>query len=707
MILKRIYPIIIMILISSWLLFGIDKYPYPPGSKYSDFTITHYPNAYFMQRSIVQYHQIPLWSSTILSGYPFVANPLSGIWYLPNWLVIWLEPQIGINFLVIAHLIFGALGMFQLLKDSGKGIFASLTGGILFILMPKLIAHYGAGHVTLIYSVCWTPWLLWIEGKAFKTKSIHYYLSTVIVLGMILIADVRWFPLVGLLWLGYRFCYLEKFTIKNFRTVIKTAVVKTIQVLGSLGLASPLLVPMFEYVRLSTRNNLSLSDRLIYSLPPSQILGFIFPDFWGFAEEMTYFGAICLVFLIFILAGKEIRKKNVFWITTFTLSLVLSFGENLPGIGLIYQFPGMNLLRVPSRWLLVSGICLAFLVSCGIDELWNDFPYSFSFNPGLAWLGLLSFVVLLTVGITYVTKKLSPEFFWGSLFCILFTTLIWLRKNKVIKRELFIIIIIPLICLDLGGVCSSLIDFRCSEEIFNFQIPIDKLLTVTSDTFRIYSPSYSLPQHIAARYGVSLADGVDPLQLFDYKVLMEKATGIPNPTYSVTLPPFANGDPSIDNQSYQPDAGLLGLLNVKYVFSQFDLRSNGLVFMGSWENTRVYENEFFLPRAWVQKEDAAIGKDILSIPQTYNTPNWLLIAAKGPGVLVDSDLQYPGWKVYIDQQRANFSDESGLLRTIHINEGEHQVFIAYQPESVIIGFGLCTFTWIFMVFLLLKLPKRA
>ena len=33
-------------------------------------------------------------------------------------------------------------------------------GGVVFAGTPKLIAHLGAGHVTLVFAVAWTPWLL-------------------------------------------------------------------------------------------------------------------------------------------------------------------------------------------------------------------------------------------------------------------------------------------------------------------------------------------------------------------------------------------------------------------------------------------------------------------------------------------------------------------------------------------------------------------
>ncbi|HNR47580.1 MAG TPA: hypothetical protein PKO03_10940, partial [Anaerolineaceae bacterium] len=66
----------------------INQFALSASSTYSDLLISHYPNALFLARGLTQWHVIPLWSNTILSGYPFFANPLSGLWYFPGWLAL-------------------------------------------------------------------------------------------------------------------------------------------------------------------------------------------------------------------------------------------------------------------------------------------------------------------------------------------------------------------------------------------------------------------------------------------------------------------------------------------------------------------------------------------------------------------------------------------------------------------------------------------
>ncbi len=156
--LGRCWPLLLPVVL---LLPGIAAFPYPSNTaRYSDFAISHYPNAVYLRQSILMWHTIPLWSSTILSGYPFAANPLSGLWYLPGWLALIFPLPFGVNMTILLHWLLGGLGMFLLLRAEGLDIHEALFGAVVFEALPKQFAHYGAGHVSLIYAVSWTPWLL-------------------------------------------------------------------------------------------------------------------------------------------------------------------------------------------------------------------------------------------------------------------------------------------------------------------------------------------------------------------------------------------------------------------------------------------------------------------------------------------------------------------------------------------------------------------
>src|ERR1700687_1701579 len=65
-----------------------DFIPARANGQESDLLLTHLPNAAYLRSALATYHQWPLWNGQILAGQPFAADPLSGMWYPPNWLLL-------------------------------------------------------------------------------------------------------------------------------------------------------------------------------------------------------------------------------------------------------------------------------------------------------------------------------------------------------------------------------------------------------------------------------------------------------------------------------------------------------------------------------------------------------------------------------------------------------------------------------------------
>ena len=263
------------------------------------------------------------------------------------------------------------------------------------------------------------------------------------------------------------------------------------------------------------------------------------------------------------------------------------------------------------------------------------------------------------------------------------------------------VIILSVSLVDLLGVNALSLDFRPAEKVLAQGKQVAEYLQAKGDgrPFRIYSPSYSIPQQTAVRYGLELADGVDPLQLQSYAGFMKDASGVPFEGYSVTLPPFENANPSNDNQSYLPDAEKLALLNVRFVVSEFPIQSPRLRLVSQIENTRIYENERVLPRAWVQPLAARPGQQVLSDPPVVIRPNDISMQARGPGRLVLSEIAYPGWTATIDGQPAQVEVTGGLLRSVQLGEGDHIVQFRFSPVLVFIGLALASLAWIGLLIL--------
>ena len=681
----------------------LGQFIYSKGADFNDLVISHYPNAVWIQQSIQKWGEIPLWSSTILSGYPFAADPLSGLHYPPGWLAILFPQPFGLNLVMALHLILGGVGMYLFLRAEGLDHPVSIFGALAFELMPKLFAHLGAGHVTLIYAVSWTPLLLLAQKRAGKA-----WWRPAAILGLIFLADPRWAALSGLFWLAYglRTAYSEK--IGRWR-VLSWFEYSLVCALFAALLGAVLLFPLAEYASLSTRRSMVAADNLTLSLPPVQLLGFVTPSLGGTAEWATYPGGLILLLALLGLGIPEARKSTRFWLVAALAGTVFAMGSAIPGFSLLMRIPGFNLLRVPPRALFVSGFSLIIAAAGTLQsilktpELLRKMP---RFNPLLMEVAVAFFLLLIAGAGWAVTKEFPLRFAWGALALTGGLVLIfWFRAEK-IRAPVFGLLCMAWLFLDLVGSNLAGLEFHAKDEILALHGQAAEYLSQNANGQRIYSPSYSLPQQTAVKWGLELADGVDPLQLDNYASFMRKGMGIQNSDYSVTLPPFASGDTSVDNRDAKPDPPTLGIFHIGFVASEFDLAVEGLKEVARFSTTRIYQNLRVLPAAWVQSPAVFIGQGIISEAVVSKTANQVTVEATGPGLLVVSEIYYPGWTAVMDGKKIVVKPLFGLLRGFDLPAGKHTVEMVFRPVSLWWGLGISLLAWLVIGWLELRFMRN-
>ncbi len=143
---------------------------------------------------------------------------------------------------------------------------------------------------------------------------------------------------------------------------------------------------------------------------------------------------------------------------------------------------------------------------------------------------------------------------------------------------------------------------------------------------------------------------------------------------------------------------------------------------------KIYENEAAFPRAWfvhqitqVSIDDTNAVKDRLSAKDfdpaqeavveiykdkqaavttglgtaspddyariiSYSAERVVIDAQlKEPGLLVLSDMMYPGWQVYVDGAKQPVLTTDLILRGVRLESGEHQIIFRYQPPLLTVG----------------------
>jgi len=671
---------------------GLGDFPYPPvEGSFSDITVSHYPAAVTLKRLIRAYDQLPLWSPHLLSGAPLAANPLYSFYYPPAWLALALPLPAAFNLLVILHLVWGGVGMLRLLGAEGLRSEAALLGGLAFAALPKLYAHYGAGHLTLLYAVPWTPWLLlaWRQG-GLKLGGERLRAGSGLVLGLIFLADPRWAAYAGLLWLGYA---LSAWPGAGGRGQYLRRLLG--QLCIALLVAAPLAAPLLEFTRLSTRANLTPADNLVYSLPWLRLLGLLFPSLGGSHEFELYPGA--LVLLLAALAGfwGAVRKRASFWLWAAALSLLWALGENLPGMSWLAALPGFDLLRVPSRALFITGMALAALAAYAINLLLSE-PDSAKAAAlarlSLPLLALAFFAMLLGLGVWLMSRQQMNNFIWSA--GLILVSVVWLivRMHRRLSARPWLLGCLVLVVIDLGFSDYSLFAFKSVKDVLGERSALADYLMAQPKPFRVYSPSYSLPQQISAAGGLEHVDGVDPLQLQHLVDFVSEKAGTPFNGYSVTLPSFGANGLAQDNRDAIIDTAQLGLLNTEFLVAEYPLSAPGLERIGEFDGAQLYRNTLALPRAWLQPAASPLGEDIQPVAALDWSPNRIEVRLEpelaSPAMLVFSEIAYPGWRAQVDGEPLPVETAGEILRAIRLPAGARVVTLSFRPLSVYIGLGL-------------------
>ncbi|WP_299028099.1 hypothetical protein [uncultured Thermanaerothrix sp.] len=682
---------LLMIPLLPWLP-EMGKWAFPPGSSFTDGLIAHFTNAWLIADAWRRFGEIPLWSDTYLGGFPLIADPLNGLWYPFGWLSLIWPSAWGFNLTLMGHLLMLGAGMFRWLRLEGYDQRAALLGSWVLMLFPKVIAHWGAGHFTMLYAFAWTPWVLVAERmrRGCSEGSIRTLLLPGMVLGLAWLADLRWGAILTGIWLGY--AIFGEWQGGRKESLVYQAGRLLLQPIVGLMLSAPLLLPFLEWLPRTTRSGLRPEEAMVYSLPPYSLLGIVFPGFGRFHEWVTYLGVVPVCMVVLVIAVPSLRRSLRGWLILGILALIGSLGSNLPGFEEAMQLPGLALLRVPARLWFGVGLVAALCTAAGVDWLMTS-PRIM--HPDVVfWLSAIwGFVVFLAIGWRLLFREFPWLLTFGALLLGLVILAIALWERQRLKKEMGWVILALISLVDLVVAGRTWITFRSDSEVWRGTSGLVSFLVEQPGIFRVYSPSFSLPQYVAARYGLELADGVHPLQTKAYVEFMQEATGVAPTGYSVTLPPFVHGDPEKDNRFFVPRPDLLGWWNVKYVVSAFPLEAEGLELIDKIDDSLVYVNRLAFPRVWVQSHlnwPPRVDGEARIIDRT---PNQWHLRARGPGWLILAEVSYPGWEATLDGQPWKVGSLGGLFRAVAIPEGEHVVVIRFRPRAYEMGIGLAILGW--------------
>jgi hypothetical protein len=678
-----------------------ERMLYPTFAPHSDLTVAHWPKAYLIAHTWQAERSLPSWTPANLSGMPLAANPVAMRFYPLSWLFLFLPINVVFNLLFVFHLFWGGLGVYRLLRaDFGLDPIPALAGGLTLALGGKLLAHAAGGHVILVAAVAWMPWALLGTHRLLRQGHLRWAGLTAAALAMQVVTDVRILLYTAYLLVAYVLWELLVVERRRRKICMRFIIPRLMLVpilAGVLGAAQ--LCPLIELAGYSNRS-LSLTEAGQFSLTPLTLsLGLFLPSARGGHELVVYLGLIALI--LACLGLRRSDRRSWFFGGVVLLAILFALGSATPLFEIVYRWlPGFRWVRAPARVFFLASLGMAILTGMGMQSLAQG-HVRWSTLLALA-IGTLS--LGLGLGLALVFGQVNRATLGLACLPSLTLLVISLAARRSIAPPLALMGLTSLLLIDLISFDLTLVRFVTPAEAFAEGSAVAAYLAKQPGLFRTYSPSYSLPSHVAAQAGVQTADGVEGVHLAIYDRFMALAGGYDDSSFSVTLPPFPPDRPLAEAfRNTQPDLPLLGLFNVEYLVTAFPMDWPGLSFVSKVGETYVYRNQYALPRAWIvspeldsnagwsgqlaalaEQSTRAVAGGQYTAEVTHYAPDRIRIEARSPesGMLVLSEIWYPGWRATVDGEDRPVQPVAGILRGVSLTQGTHQIELIYDPASV-------------------------
>jgi uncharacterized membrane protein YfhO len=314
------------------------------------------------------------------------------------------------------------------------------------------------------------------------------------------------------------------------------------------------------------------------------------------------------------------------------------------------------------------------------------------------------------------------------LFLLAAFIVIAVRIVDLVPPRVFAALVLAVISLDMISFRSGILPVASRSEIFPL-VPVFQFLKANADPnrFRVASIGATYPSNTEMVYDLAALDGYD----LELKLAQDYLTDFGIPTTGIAL----NAD-----QIVRVNDRRLDLMNLKYLVatvqnSSYDVlatKPNRFKLVFSQGSVRVLENANVLPRARFMpavsgavevipdegrqlarvKDPSFDAERSVVVPaalavrdrlnqdgadKSANTVSFVSgamnetvfqIANGQPGLLVLSQIYYPGWVAFVDGKKTSVVRADYALTAVPLDSGNHTVRLAFQPSSYRIGLAI-------------------
>jgi hypothetical protein len=615
----------------------------PGGFEGSDLRISHWTSALVIKQSVAQDGRLPLWHDVFGGGRPLAADPLAALWYPPTHLLHLVDLRNHFLLLIVGHLLFAGMGMLVLAQRALRlSPAAALVAAIAFVASPRYVAHMGAGHLTMVQTVAWFPWVA-LGTWATVRRPARWAVPFAFAMALMLLAGHPQLAYYGGLLVAATSAWLliGRWREHGWRAALRSAGGLAAAGILALLLAAVYLVPLAEFTAHSTRQRSVASTD---ATPLWTLLRVLL----GYRQE------------------SDVPHEGLFE----------------PGLGVL----ALALLGVAARWRralpLLGGVVLVAALAMGVASpvyrVAAAVLPSFDVFRGLAriWLlGVLGVALLAGLGAHALLHALNQQ-----------------------RRPAFLLASVGGGVLLVISLLQASRPFTNIKSIANIASPndVERVALEVAGAGRIYGVQRNVHHEIAAVFGARLAHGWDPLLIEPYVTFMERAGGYVFDDYPLSVPPFEVYDQQYPTrQDAQPNAALLGMLDVQAVVSHGELRDEQLQYLATVGGVNVYRNTANNGAAYMVAANSTnnpptantlqrIGATV-EITERHRERLHMRVQSDSGGWLVLGSPAFPGWVARVEGEAVPVQTVEGVVPAVRLPPGTHDVVYEYRPRSVQIG----------------------
>jgi hypothetical protein len=385
----------------------------------SDQYIGGYAVRNFAAMSLHAGHGIPQWDPYLFGGMPYVAS-MNGDMFYPTFILRALLPtDVAMTWSFIIHIVLAGLFTYILARALGFSFWASLIGGLAYMMSGPIAGLVSPGHDGKLYITALTPLMLFFLLRGVRDGRMWAWGGLAITTGLGVLSPHPQLLQYMLLLSGAFGLYLAFGTWNGVTLDRRAAVTRLGLALGAVAVGFLIgaiqYAPVLHYVSWSPRaGGKGYADAVSYSMPPEELLNSAVPQFTGILDNYwgrnvihlhsDYAGVVVL-----LLAGLGLfarpprgwsRGFRWFWLGVFGVSLLWTLGGFTPFYQIIYAVvPGTKFFRAPSTIMYMTMFSLVMFAMMGIDRAVTAAD---SIRPRFIWgwvIGIAAFGFLCVAGL--------------------------------------------------------------------------------------------------------------------------------------------------------------------------------------------------------------------------------------------------------------------------------------------------------------------